>query len=155
MQKFAALLRFGFGTGYILWQVPLRFPAGKVGTLGRVVQTGTGLMVAGLLLPGLFASYRLGLLHVLFIGGFNLITISVANWVIFGHSGIVGKAKGRLVYAWIAFGLIVLALGTRLSADFLPYIRMTHLVYAAFAWIAGMIVWGVSVLPRVAKADLE
>lgn len=153
--RMGGLGRFAVATFFALRQIPLRFPADKVGTLGRVARMAVVLMLLGLLLPVLFPAYRIGLLHLLFIGGFNLIALAVANWVIFGHGGVGPRARGRLVYVRWTAAILLFALATRVVAEFIPTIRESHLVYAAVAWIAGMLVWAWSVLPRVATADAE
>ena len=151
--RWAGIVRSVMAAGFIVWQVPLRFKAGQVGTLGRVVQIAVVLLVLGLLLPALFPAHRLALLHVLFIGGFNVITLAVANWVIFGHSGAGPKGRAKLAYVRWGCGVILFALATRLSADFFPQVRTSHLAYAALAWVVGMAIWSWKILPRVRLAD--
>lgn len=151
----AAAARAAMILGYALWKVPLRYGRGLVGTLGRAAQAGTVFLVAGTLLPAVFPDYRVGLLHLLFMGGFALITLAVANWVIFGHSGV--ATQGRAKLAWVRWGLgaIFLALATRLSADLFPEVWGSHLVYAALAWTVGLALWNGRALPRVSIADAE
>jgi len=151
----AGLLRVAMVVGYVWWQVPLRFPRGSSGTLGKIVQVSTILLAVGMLLAAAYPAYRIGLLHLVYIGGFNFIALAVANWVIFGHSGMAGKGRSPLVYARWAAGLIVFALATRLSADFFPEVRQSHLAYAAVLWMAGMAVWAWRILPRARVADEE
>ncbi len=151
--KIAAVMRAAFAVGFIVWQIPLRYKKGQVGTLGRVVQIGVVLLIFGLAAPGIWGQYRLALLHFLFIGGFNLITLSVANWVIFAHGGSGQRLRGKLVYARWAFGIILFALATRISADVFKEVYDSHLAYAALAWVVGTFIWAWNVLPRVSKAD--
>lgn len=149
-----SIIRFTIAASFVLWQIPLKYPR-NVGTLGRIIQFAVLMLLAGLLLPGLFPTYRLAMLHLLFIGGFNLITLCVANWVIFAHSGIIHRARGRLRYGLWMLGLVCLALATRISADFLLDNRLSHLTYAALAWILGIGIWAWNVVPRVFKADTD
>jgi hypothetical protein len=45
---------------------------------------------------------------------------------------------------------------TRVSADWLPDIRMSHYAYASLAWTAGAAVWAALVLlPGARRGDME
>ncbi|MDQ8202347.1 NnrS family protein [Pelagicoccus sp. SDUM812003] len=140
---------------YIVWQVPLRFPSSSVGTLGRVAQLGALCLVAGVALAAAAPGERVSWLHVLFIGGFNLITIVVANWVMFGHSGLIERGRKPLGYLKWSASLIVLAMAIRVALTFFPDWRIHSYSLAAFLWIAGMVAWAVFVLPRALKPDEE
>lgn len=150
---FGGLLKTGAVAAYLLTEAPWRFRTEKTGTLGRVVQLGLAFLFVGSLFPGVLPGYRVGLLHFLFIGGFQLITFSVGSWVIFGHNGQRERGSQRLWPVRVAVALIVLALATRLSADVFPQVALSHYTYAAIAWALGVLIWGLVVfwrhLPRV------
>jgi len=57
--------------------------------------------------------------------------------------------------AWllVSIALMLFGMATRISGDFLPRILASHYSYGAFAWIAGVLLWAVFVLPKVFVAD--
>lgn len=140
---------------YILREVPL-YRAGRGG--GSLA---FGLVVALLCLPlayGLMAWWpeRAGsFLHVLMIGGFSQLTLIVASRVLLGHGGGSHLFRAGLPGVRIMTGLVLLAMLTRVSADWMPQIRLSHYAYAAIAWSAGVVVWAVVMLPWVARGDDE
>ncbi len=40
-------------------------------------------------------------------------------------------------------GLFILAMATRVSADWMPDVRPSHEAYASLAWVAAVSVWGI------------
>ena len=90
---------------------------------------------------------RIALEHTLYIGGFGLITMIVATRVIYGHSG-----QGAKFQRWIkplvaCVALLLLAMATRVTADFMPTIRNTHHTYAAISWVVVSAIWAMAVFP--------
>lgn len=110
------------------------------------------LVPSGLLLAAAMPAQRIGALHVTFIGGFALLSFAVAMHVIASHGGAAGVVKGRPVLAW-AFGLLFLvAMATRVSADFLPKSYLAHLGWAAALWMLGLLAWAVLLVPIALRA---
>ncbi len=95
------------------------------------------------------------LLHILFISGFSLITFIVASRVVLGHSGQSEKFRATLPSILWMIGLVLLAMLTRVSADWMPDIRLTHYAYAALSWVLGVAIWMWRILPAVRVADAE
>ncbi len=81
--------------------------------------------------------------------------MTVAIRVVFGHSGNSHLFKKRLPFFIVVGVLIFLAMVSRYVADTAPAVRNVHLVAAALFWIAGVVIWMVKVLPKVAVADPE
>lgn len=94
-------------------------------------------------------------LHVLFISGFSLLTFMVASRVLLGHGGGSHLFRAALPSARVLAALVVLAMLTRVSADWMPDHRMAHYAYAALAWLAGVAVWAAAFLPRIRRAGGE
>jgi hypothetical protein len=94
-------------------------------------------------------------LHVVFITGFSLLTFTVASRVVLGHSGQSEKFRASLWPVLVLCALISLAMLTRVTADWLPKVQMSHYAYAAVAWISGVLIWGAFILPGTAKANEE
>lgn len=133
--KESGWLKLKSGRGVMVWSLR----AGIVCLLGTLVIT------------GIMQDHRIALEHMLYIGGFGLITMIVATRVIFGHSG-----QGHLFQRWIkpliaCTGLLLLGMATRVTADFMPAIKNSHHVYAAACWILVSIIWGIAILPSVRK----
>jgi len=51
--------------------------------------------------------------------------------------------------------LVTLAMLTRVSADWMPAIRLSHYAYAAVAWAAAVLVGMIFIPPGVRKKDDE
>ena len=103
----------------------------------------------GLGLVVLFPVYRVALLHVMFVGGFGLMTFAVGCHVILAHGGFPNLVAGR-PWQVAAFGLLtLLALLTRVSADFVESYFM-HLGIAAGFWLVALVVWIGFLVPKAA-----
>ncbi|MEM1058695.1 MAG: NnrS family protein [Verrucomicrobiota bacterium] len=92
-------------------------------------------------------------LHVLYISGLSLLTFIVASRVILGHSGESGRLRGIMWPVRILTALVILAMLTRVSADWMPDSRVSHYAYAAIVWIAGVGVWAAYILPKVRRGE--
>ena len=96
---------------------------------------------------------RIALEHLLFVGGFGLVCLIAASRVLFGHSGSVERFANR---SWIARGIVfatVLSAATRVSADFLPRVMLTHYQYAAWSWAGAAALWALWHARRFFKKD--
>lgn len=92
-------------------------------------------------------------LHVVFISGFSLLTFIVASRVVLGHSGQSEKFRASIRPVLVLCALAVLAMLTRVTADWLPRVTMSHYAYAAVAWSLGVLIWAAAILPGVLKKD--
>ncbi len=147
--RFAA---FVAALGHVRWR-----PAsgsGHAGTLANALRCWClPLAAAGILGPVFFAARRIAFEHLLFVGGFGLLCMIVGSRVLFGHSGKVERFHHR---SWMAraivFAIVVAAL-TRLSADFMPRVTISHYEYAAWSWAVGLLLWLVWHAPRFFNKD--
>lgn len=98
-------------------------------------------LMAGYLAGALWPTYHLAWLHIVFISGFGLLILSVGSRVIWAHGGDAARCTKRHPALWWVFGFAALAMLTRVTADWMPAIRLSHYAYAAMAWIAGMALW--------------
>jgi uncharacterized protein involved in response to NO len=103
----------------------------------------------------LFPKWRVGLLHLTLVGGFAVITFSVATRVIFGHSGNLALMSQRNRWLLWATGIMWFAMVTRISGDFWPKIMSSHYIYGAVLWSVGVIWWCWKVMPKVWVRDTE
>jgi uncharacterized protein involved in response to NO len=67
--------------------------------------------------------------------------LGVAVRVVLGHAGRRDLLEGRIVWLRVLAGLVVLAAATRVSAEYLPEIRLSHLDYAAATWGMAALLW--------------
>jgi uncharacterized protein involved in response to NO len=153
----AGALRFGAAAAYVGLQMPAVLKFTRAPLLGQSIRASVWLLLAGLLWPVFLPAYRVAGLHLVFIGGFMLTTLSVATRVILGHTGQVALCKKPLPFLIVSVGLLLLGLVARVAADFLPTIaaRNQHLVWASLACIAAAVVWGSRLLPRITIPDSE
>lgn len=154
-------LRWGAGlravviAGYFASEVPFLRKAGKGGSIGFGVSVALLCIPVGYALIAVWPERMFSWLHVVFISGIGMLTILVATRVILGHSGQSRLFAAPLKSVRFFTALIVLAMLTRVSADWMPDARMSHYAYAAVAWIAGTLIWAFAVLPSVRKPDEE
>jgi uncharacterized protein involved in response to NO len=141
--------------GAVLVYLAARMPRRGRSFLGDCLRVGLAGVVVGLAAEALRPQYRVGALHILFISGFSFIVLTVAIRVIFGHSGNAHLFEKRLPFFIVAGVLIFLAMVSRYVADAAPAARTVHLVTGALFWIAGVVIWMVKVLPKVAIAESE
>lgn len=118
------LLRFqrSNGLGWALRIVPLAAASGW-------------LLAAGL--PPL----KVGMLHLMFISGAGLVMLAVACRVILGHAGRHDRLATRLRWCHGLWGMVLFAATTRMFADIVPKIRISHYIYAAAMWVVVVLFW--------------
>ena len=99
-------------------------------------------------LPGLALESE----HIVFIGGYSLLTLLVASRVTLSHgeAGSLLFEKLRWPYASIA-GIMVVSVLTRFFAAAIPRSYSHHLGYAAAIWLVGACLWGGIFLPKIFK----
>lgn len=110
-------------------------------------------ILCGFTLIAFFPSYRVGLLHIVFVTGFNLLIFTVATRVVFGHSGNLDRLKVRMWFFIAASALLFVAMASRVTADLSPRSRVLHLVAAAVCWVAASLTWMSRVIPKVVLRD--
>lgn len=96
---------------------------------------------AGWFLAAWFPPLRNGMLHLMFIGGAGLLILTVATRVNLGHSGRGDRLTTPLRWFHVVWTLLLFTAATRLSADFIPKVRLSHLNYAAVAWSVVLVFW--------------
>lgn len=155
MPRMWALVRTAAACAYLLSSVPLlRSDAPKV-TLTRSLRLALGFLVAGLAFSICWPLQRIAGLHIVFLGGFSLITFTVATRVVLGHSGQTDRFSNPLPPVIIAAALIVVATVLRVGGDFLPAARPTWLSIASYLWMLAVAVWAWRILPNVRIPDSD
>ena len=140
---------------YFLREVPIHQAKFSGGSLALGLRLAMLSLPMGYALMAVWPEHGFSFIHVVMISGFSLLTFIVASRVVYGHSGQAGKFQTRLKPVLTLIVFVMLAMLTRVSADWMPAIRLSHYGYAGLSWIAGVIVWIWSVLPGVTRADGE
>lgn len=153
-------LRAGYGLRafsivlYFFRELPIHQAKFNQGSLALAMRIALASIPLGYLLMAIWPSQQAAFIHVVFISGFSLLTLTVASRVILGHSGRSQLFKFPMKSIYVMTGLLCFAMLTRVSADWMPNIRMSHLGYAAIVWLIGVIVWAVKFMPYL-KSDLD
>ena len=123
--------------------------------LAHCFRFGAILLIVALFLPAVLPGYRLVNMHLAFIGGFTIILFTVSTRVILGHSGFAHLFQQRLRFLIAALVLLIIAMASRVGADFVPPARNSHLVYAALIWILAAAVWAWALVPKLLLSEEE
>jgi hypothetical protein len=104
-------------------------------------------VAAGLVLPVLWPAWLLAWEHVIFLGGFMWLTLSIASRVTAAHGGALDLlARNRQPTA--AYGaILVLAIAVRVATDIWITSRWLHLAIAAGLGLAVLGLWAWKFLP--------
>jgi len=140
---------------YFLREVPVHRAGLGGGTLALGLRIALFSIPLGYACLAVFPERSFTFLHIVFITGFSLLTFIVASRVVLGHSGQSAKFDTSLRSVLLMAALITLAMLTRVSADWMPQVTLSHYAYAAVAWAIGALVWAAAILPGVARADAE
>lgn len=150
-QQEMAWVRFALATVWLVKECGVMKIKGGKGVMAHSLRAGIGCLLLALVAVAVVQQQKIALDHILYVGGFGLITMIVATRVIFGHSG-----QGKQFNSWnkalvVCVGLLLLGMATRVSADFLPRVKNSHHVYAAICWVGVSIIWAIAILPSVRK----
>jgi len=137
---------------YLAAMVPFHRQSLPLRTASLAAQLALLALVVGLIFPLFWPGQRLAGLHIVFLGGFSLITFTVATRVVLGHSGNEALFETRLPSLQIATLLLLAGSVLRAVGDFSPA-RPHWLNAASYLWMLAAGVWGFSVLPKVRLAD--
>jgi uncharacterized protein involved in response to NO len=148
----APWLRATAATTYLAAMIPFHRQSGFPRTASLAVQISLVALIAGLLFPLVWPGQRVAGMHIVFLGGFSLITLTVATRVVLGHSGNEALFETRLPSLQLATLLLLAGAVLRAAGDFSPE-RPHWLTAASYLWILAAGVWGFAVLPKVRFAD--
>ena len=137
---------------YLAAMVPFHRQSLPLRTAPLAAQLALLALAVGLIFPLFWPAQRIAGLHIVFLGGFSLITFTVATRVVLGHSGNEALFETRLPSLQIATFLLLAGAALRAFGDFSPE-RPHWLNAASYAWMLAAGVWGFSVLPKVRFAD--
>lgn len=140
---------------YFFHEVPVHQAKFSKGSLALALRIALFAIPFGYALMALMPAYQSGLVHVVFVTGFSLLTFTVASRVLLGHSGQSEKFSRVLKPILWMTALLILAMLLRVAADFIPGGRLHAYAAAAVIWAIGSLIWAKALLPSVAREDSE
>jgi uncharacterized protein involved in response to NO len=151
----AYILRVATAVFCLLREVPMYRASSVNTTLPKALAIAAISIMVGLVLLAVWPARVLTYVHVLFISGYGLLILAITARVVLGHSG-----NHALIFAnsnamrWI-IGLVLLAMATRVSADLLPRMQLSHYAYAALTWVVVSLIWLVAYGPYLLEAPAD
>lgn len=110
----------------------------------------SGLMVLlGIYMSVLQPAFAVHWIHLTYIAGFGLMTLTVATRVTLAYGAYDLSYEAKSGALWVCGALILTAAATRVAAPYIGSGYVKHLAYAAVVWIAAIIVWGVVFVKRM------
>ncbi len=89
----------------------------------------------------LFPRYRIEMLHIIFIGGFSLMTFAVGTMVVMSHSGQAMRLRKRMKILWVIALGVLGALVFRILAVFCPRSYFFFLGIGSLFWLMAAFSW--------------
>lgn len=135
----------------MVWKLP-RGP-GR-GDLSAYAMWGAGLMtLIGLWLLVLWPARPMAGLHVLFIGGYGLLTFAIGTRVVVAHGkhGLIAEPR---VFGPLAVAFVACALLLRIAAESFGAVALILYGWAGAAWTLAWIAWAAGALPRIVRLNV-
>lgn len=148
-------MRATLATAFLLTQLPSHHAAIPRLTVTVSLRAALVFIGLGLVFPAFWPAQRVAAAHVVFIGGFSLITLTVATRVVLGHNGHSHLFTTPLPFLIATVLLLVASMILRVTGDFALENRGTLLGLASYAWMLAAILWGCRVLPKVRPSDSD
>lgn len=145
LARFAAVaIAFFLGIG--LHRLKLRVPGYLLGA-----RWGLWCIVIGLFMPVIDPAHRLGYAHLVYIGGYGWLTLSVASRVLASHGGMPRLVEGMRPWVKVSAACMILAMLSRVTAEFgssiWPAWHRMGLTLAIVAMLVGFGVWAFRFAP--------
>jgi len=150
----AAVVRGSCVLAYLLFIVPIHRTSKPGRTVPMAVNIALASLVLGLAFPLFWPGQRVAALHIIFLGGFSLITFTVATRVVLGHSGYGHLFRTRLPVLLGVIALLLIGTALRVIGDFFPEQRTGNLNWASYLWMGAAAMWGLAILPKVRLPDV-
>jgi uncharacterized protein involved in response to NO len=135
------LLRAAVVVIWFAWETPVFRTAKQGNTPASAVRWAVSSLIVGLVCAASWPHARVGSLHLFFVSGLGLVTLTAGTRVILGHAGRHDLLTGKIIWLRWVTGLVVLAAATRMTSDFIPAVRVSHHIYAAWTWVAAGAIW--------------
>ena len=142
-------IRFALVTATMLAGIRAHHWPSSPGLNRRLVWLAFWALPVGLGLTAIFPRYKVAMLHVMFVGGFSLLTFSISSHVIAVHSGRADLTVRKPWQVWGFGALFIAAMLTRVTADLFLENYWVHIGGAAGIWILALIFWVAFLLPNL------
>lgn len=143
-----AVVRAAAASPLLLMVWKLQRPPARHDLFSATLRGAGWCVFTGLWIAALAPRYTLAGYHVLFIGGFGLLTLGIATRVVVAHGGHGMEWERRVLTPWVA-GALVLALAARFAGEFLPDDYFMLLGASGVLWSAGWLLWAARALPLI------
>lgn len=143
-----SLIRFA---AIVLWAIiatPTMWHGSSPSTRAWALRLALGTIALSFLSRGIWPGPAYAIEHLLFLGGFALAMLLVADRVTLGHSDALPPADEQSKrWRWLVW-LLVIAASTRVSADLKASLLVSHHIYAALMWVGVAAAWAIPHLRR-------
>lgn len=139
--RIGMILRSGVVIAYLATSVPGWLGFGKVNGLGLALRWILPLAAGGWWLAAALPPLRIGSLHLMFIGAAGLLILAVATRVVLGHAERHDRLDAPMRWMHAVWAMVLFTAATRLVADLIPTIRVSHFIYAAAMWAVLVVFW--------------
>ncbi len=143
-----SILRVAAVATFIVVLVPVHRGSGWRHIVPQAVIVSLSALIWGLAFPLMAEAQRVAGLHIVFLAGFSVITMTVATRVVLGHSGNGKMFESKLPSLRIAVAFLLIGTVLRVWGDF-SAARSSILSGASYLWMAAAIIWGGAILPKV------
>jgi len=151
----AAWVRAVAGSSMLLWVWKIFRRPGVKDLLSYCLWVSGWMVFAGLWTTALFSGKSLAGYHLMFIGGFSLLTLGIGTRVVIRHGRHPLPAEGRVLRTGVVAAL-GFALAARLGAELAPGHFLALLGLSGVSWILAWVLWGlgaIAYMARVASPD--
>jgi uncharacterized protein involved in response to NO len=148
------LLALGI-TAYLISEIPMLPSRVFKGSLASGLSVGLLALVGSLFSMAFLKTWNIPFFHLGMIGGITLCLMMVSIRVIYGHSGQRQLTQGWLWWANLMMLLLVASVITRVSADWFPSSRESHLVFASVWFTLAGGVWFIAIRRQLLIPDPE
>ena len=147
----AAILRALVATVFVALVWKLVRPPGRR-ALGAWAMWAAGwLTVLGLVLAAALPLHAIALEHLVFIGGYGLLTLAIGTRVVVGHGRHPVTDESRVLTIGVV-AMLAIALALRLAAEWISSTGQLHVLATASAfWILAWLLWALGAIPRILR----
>lgn len=149
--RLAYLLRATVVTAEFAWTSRFYRPPAATDGYVKLLWVSIWMLMLGLWGAGLVPRYRVAMLHLVFLGGFSLMTFAVGTMVVLSHAGQAERLHRPLWVLRVAGLGIVGAVAARLIAEWRSEWFFPWLGVASACWLTVGLSWLVFVLPLVTR----
>ncbi|RMF77748.1 MAG: NnrS family protein [Nitrospirae bacterium] len=151
-ERAGRLLRAAVVSGSLLSEVPVWRPPRVRAPFAWGVWGSVWLVAAGVWAAALAVRHHVAMLHLIFIGGFSLMVLTIGARVTLSHGGYMALEPRNRPIRWVVAGVLA-ALALRLAADYTPEHYFQVVAAAAASWLAACLLWLAYHLPKMVYRD--